>query len=109
MGLVWRLRQRRWSLGEPLLAYLSGDRAPKALAAKVGCKTTTKGRKTLATTHVDKVQWHGWTQQAIRQKPNKNAHVYEFLLRADYPFAVKSRSKSYERSPGETADFIADM
>ena len=60
--------------GEPLLAYLSGDRAPKGLAAKVGCKTTTKGRKTLATTHVDKVQWHGWTQQAIRQKPNKSAH-----------------------------------
>ena len=43
-------------LGEPLLAYLSGDRAPKPLAAKVGRKTITKGRKTLATTHVDKVQ-----------------------------------------------------
>jgi len=31
---------------------------------------------------MDKVPWHGWTQQAIRQKPNKNPHVYEFLLRA---------------------------
>ena len=25
---------------------------------------------------------HGWTQQAIRQRPNKNTRVYEFLLRA---------------------------
>ena len=97
MGLVWRLRQRRWSLGEPLLAYLSGDRAPKALAAKVGCKTTTKGRKTLATTHVDKVQWHGWTQQAIRQKPNKNAHVYEFLLRAVFLIASEDAAQAEAR------------
>jgi len=84
--------------GEPLLAYLSGDRAPKGLAAKVGCKTTTKGRKTLATTHVDKVQWHGWTQQAIRQKPNKSAHVYEFLLRAVNTYrTLNLNSKSRQR------------
>jgi hypothetical protein len=71
-------------LGEPLLAYLSGDRAPKPLAAEVGRKTTAKGRKTLATTHVDKVQWHGWTQQAIRQKPNKNAQCLR--IPAQSPF-----------------------
>ena len=46
-------------------------------------KSTTKGRKTLATTHVEKVRWHGWTQQPVRQKSSKNARVYEFLLRAE--------------------------
>ena len=70
--------------GEPLLAYLSGGLCPrKQLRPSSDVKITTKGWKTLATTHVDKVQWHGWAQQPVRQKSSKNARVYKFLLRAD--------------------------
>jgi hypothetical protein len=62
-------------LGEPLLAYLSRDRAPKALAAKVGRKTTTKGRKTLATTQVDQVRWHGWAQRLSAEIQQKRGYL----------------------------------
>src|ERR1019366_2726354 len=65
--------------GEPLLGIVPR----KQLRPSSDVKTTTKGRKTLATTHVKKVRWHGWTQQPIRQKFSKNARVYEFLLRAE--------------------------
>ena len=36
------------------------------------------------TRRVEKVPWHGWTQQPVRQKSSKNGCVYEFLLRADF-------------------------
>ena len=77
--------------GEPLLAYLSGGLCPrKQLRPSSDVKITTKGWKTLATTHVDKVQWHGWAQQPVRQKSSKNARVYKFLLRANVIFGLFS-------------------
>jgi hypothetical protein len=56
-------------LGEPLLACLSGDRTPKALAAKVGRKTTTKGRKPLATTHVARCSGMGGPNRLSDRNP----------------------------------------
>jgi hypothetical protein len=49
-------------------------------------KSTTKGRKTLATTHVDKVRWHGYTRQPVPQKSSKNVRVYRSLRRAEFSF-----------------------
>jgi len=68
-------------LGEPLLAYLSGDRAPKALAAKVGRKTTKRtenigdnARGQGAMAWVDPTGYPTETQQ--------KRTFYEFPLRA---------------------------
>src|ERR1700688_1693626 len=71
--------------GEPLFSLPFRGLCPrKQLLPSSDVKTTTKGRKTLATTHVEEARWHGWTQQPVRQKSCKNARVYEFLLRANY-------------------------
>src|ERR1039458_10334594 len=66
-------------------------------------KSATKGRKTLAITHVDKVRWHGWTQNPVRQKSSKNARLYRFLLRAKQ---FKGRFDSYADSYRAQAERI---
>ena len=68
--------------GEPLLAYLLGDCAPKAIAAKFGREKYHKRSENIG----DNARGEGavaWVdQQPVRQKSSKNARVYEFLLRA---------------------------
>jgi hypothetical protein len=92
--------------GEHLLVYLLGDCAPrKQLRPSSDVKSATKGRKTLATKHVEKVQWHRWTHQPVRQKSSKNARVYEFLLRAplsSIPAIVRNPSYYSEHLIGDT-------
>src|ERR1019366_8724741 len=82
--------------GEPRLGIVPR----KQLRPSSDVKSTTKDRKTLATTHVEKVRWHGWTQQPVRQKSSKNARVYEFLLRATYLAMARDQFANYSLEIG---------
>jgi hypothetical protein len=42
---------------------------------------------------MDKVRWHGWTHQPVRQKSSKNARVYRFLLRTESFLSLNSHLK----------------
>ena len=68
-------------LGEPLLANLLGDCAPKAIAAKFGREKYHKRPRNIG----DNAGGPGavaWVDPpAVRQKASKNARVYRFLLR----------------------------
>jgi len=70
-------------LGEPLLANLLGDCAPKAIAAKFGREKYHKRPRNIG----DNAGGPGavaWVDPpAVRQKASKNARVYRFLLRTE--------------------------
>jgi hypothetical protein len=71
----------------------------------LGIKSIRKGLKTLPITQVDNVQWHGWPHQPAGQKPNKNARLYRFLLRADKSLDSRPPKWATDGSNIHTADF----